>query len=644
MRVTNNMITNRVVYNVQQALGRYLQLETEMSSGKRINNPSDDPVGTLRDLSYRTELSKLGQYQKNVSQGQNWLNSYDGVLDDVNLLLSDAKDLALAMSNDTYDTSQRKAAATEIESIFDRIVQLSNSQIGGRQMFSGFRTKLEPFRVGGNGVTYLGDTGQVQFEISSGVRQPININATDVFLKATSVLGEKADLNVAVTRDTLLADLNGGDGVDLTAGTITITDENLVGVSAVIDMAAAPPITTVGEAIDRINAALTAAGMNASIATGVSSNGNSLSITTTPSGQISTDTKISRLREGQGIDLSRGNIRLTDGTGIDLSVDLSTAVTVGDIITTFNSAMASRGYPDVTMGINAAGDGLVINDATLPPLGLTVSNSSETDQTAAQLGIAGYVGAQLTGADLNAAASFTIGNTTGTSASGLGIVGNYTASAAGTDLDPLLTLTTNISDLRNGLGFDGDQFILWQGENSHTVDLSDSAMLTIQDLLDDINNSGLNVTAELNESGRGIQIVNNDPSRSFTIQDVDDGLVAKQMDIFGSSDMMGSLLVLADALRNDDQEGINLLLANLDDAMTLSVEMRSAVGNNALRLETTASQLADLELGFTELLSEEEDADLTKVVTELAMRENNYQAALSAAAKIIQPSLLNFLK
>jgi len=77
MRVTNNMITNRVVYNVQHALSRYLDLETEMSSGKRINNPSDDPVGTLRDLSYRTELSKLGQYQKNVSQGQNWLNSYD---------------------------------------------------------------------------------------------------------------------------------------------------------------------------------------------------------------------------------------------------------------------------------------------------------------------------------------------------------------------------------------------------------------------------------------------------------------------------------------------------------------------------------------------------------------------------------------
>jgi flagellin-like hook-associated protein FlgL len=296
------------------------------------------------------------------------------------------------------------------------------------------------------------------------------------------------------------------------------------------------------------------------------------------------------------------------------------------------------------MGINAAGDGLVINDATLPPLGLTISNASETDQTATLLAIAGSVGAQLTGGDLNAAASFTIGDTAGTVGSGLGIVGSYTANASGADLDPLLTLTTNLSDLRNGLGFDGDRFILWQGDLSHTVDLSDSAMLTVQDLLDNINDSGLDVTAEINESGRGVQIINNDTTRSFTIRDVEDGLVAKQMEVFGSSDMMGSLLVLADALRQDDAEGINLLLANLDDAMSLAIETRSAVGNNALRLETTASQLADLELGFTSLLSEEEDADLTKVITELAMRENNYQAALSAAAKIIQPSLLNFLK
>ena len=79
MRVTNNMMNNQVVFNLQRSLQSFMNLQTQMSSGKRINKPSDDPVGTLRDLDYRTELSKISQYQDNVSQGQNWLANYDGI-------------------------------------------------------------------------------------------------------------------------------------------------------------------------------------------------------------------------------------------------------------------------------------------------------------------------------------------------------------------------------------------------------------------------------------------------------------------------------------------------------------------------------------------------------------------------------------
>ena len=62
MRVTNGMISNRVVFNMQRSLRRFMHLETSMSSGRRINKPSDDPSGTLRDLNYRTELARIGQY------------------------------------------------------------------------------------------------------------------------------------------------------------------------------------------------------------------------------------------------------------------------------------------------------------------------------------------------------------------------------------------------------------------------------------------------------------------------------------------------------------------------------------------------------------------------------------------------------
>ncbi|MCX6833603.1 MAG: flagellar hook-associated protein FlgL, partial [candidate division Zixibacteria bacterium] len=431
MRVTNNMVTNQVVFNVQRSLQRFMTLQTSMSSGKRINKPSDDPVGTLRDLDYRTELSKIGQFQDNVSQGQNWLSSYDGILDDVKLLLSDAKDVALAMSNDTYDTAQRQSAANEIDTALDRLIQLSDSQIGGRRMFSGFRTKLNPFRVGSHGVTYLGDDGRIELEIESQVRQATNLTGAEVFLKPTSILGQNADLNVAVTNDTLLVDLNDGGGVDLAAGSFTITDSNLIGVSATVDLTAAPPITTVGEALARINATLTAAGMGSTVSVGLTQEGNGLRINTTPSGQISSATELHRMYSGTGIDLSRGIIQLSNGSGTDVRVDLSTATTVGELITLFNDKLASEGLNTVTMGVNAAGTGLVITDAGAPPSGLTIQNPSSLDLTASQLGIAGYVGAQLVGTDLSPQAAFTIAESGGTTAADLGLAGEYTHTQVG---------------------------------------------------------------------------------------------------------------------------------------------------------------------------------------------------------------------
>jgi flagellar hook-associated protein 3 len=638
------MMTSQVVFDVQRSLQRFMDLQTDMSSGKRINRPSDDPVGTLRDLDYRTELSKLGQFQDNVTQGQNWLSTYDSILSDVNDLLSDAKDVAIAMSNDTFDETQRLASANEVRAIFDRMIQLSGTQLGGRQMFSGFRTKLEPLRVYGNGVTYLGDSGRIEFEIESQVHQPVNLTGDEVFLKSTSTLGEKADINIGVTDTTLLANLNGGSGVDLVPGTFTITDQNLIGVSATVDLTAAPPATTVDEAITRINDALTAAGMNTNISVSLGDDGNNLMITTSSSGQISTATELSRLNDGQGVDLSRGTIHVTDGAGIDVFVDFSTAVNVGDVITLFNTRMAAEGMAGVVMSVNAAGTGFVIDDASGPPLNLTIENANSDDITAAQLGLTGPVGAQLVGADLNPEESYLIADGAGSTAADLGIADEFTYTSGGSDLDPQLTVDSNLTDLRNGTGFDGDQFVMYQGELTYTVDLSDPALVTVQDLLDEINNSALDVTASINSAGTGIQIENNDEYRSFAIEDVDGDLVAKQMDIYGSSDMMGSLLVLEHALRNNDQNGINRLLANFDDAITVALDVRAGIGTNAMRLESTSSRLLDMELNFTRLLSEVEDADMTELITSLAAQENSYQASLLAAAKIIQPSLLDFLR
>ncbi len=87
-----------------------------------------------------------------------------------------------------------------------------------------------------------------------------------------------------------------------------------------------------------------------------------------------------------------------------------------------------------------------------------------------------------------------------------------------------------------------------------------------------------------------------------------------------------------------------MLLKNIDDSIQRMLDSRATVGSRAVRFESANSRLNDMNLSFTKLLSETEDADMPSLVSTLATYENNYQAALQATAKIIQPSLLDFLK
>ncbi|MFH1374436.1 MAG: flagellar hook-associated protein FlgL [bacterium] len=639
MRITNSMISDRVVFNMQRSIRRFLDKQTQISTGRRINVPSDDPIGTQRDLIYRTELKKNEQYRSNISQGQTWLQSYDSILADLKNLVSSAKEIGIAMSNGIYDAVAREGSANEIESIFERLIQLGNSELEGRYMFSGFRTNTEALVASANGVTYAGDQGQIDFQVDATSRMAVNVTAQDVFLSSLTVLGQSADLNVGIISSTLLADLQGGQGVDQAPGTFTITDQNR-GIVSTIDISAAIDINDV---LTTINAQLAADGITNLQAT-IGLEKNNLLLDTTPDGLITNVTALNKLNNGTGVDLQPGSILVTDGGAISVEVDLSGAATIGDVVNAFNTQLAAQGVANVTMQINGTGTGLDIIDANGVPLGLSIEEMAVTENTAFGLGILGAVNPTLNGSDLEPTVSFKIDETTGTTAVDLGILGYFSGDFAGADLNPLLQTTASVADLNAGSGFDLSTIAVWQGSDNRLIDLSNPAINTVQDIIDAFNNSGLNITASINPDGTGIQIVNNDTTQSLTIEDVSGGRVAKELGIFGSSDMMGSMLVMVNALRNNDQEGTGLLLQNLDDAMQHLLNRRATVGARALRLEGTQSRLIDLDMSFTKLLSEVEDADISKLITDLATYENSYRASLMASAKIIQPTLLEFLR
>jgi len=198
--------------------------------------------------------------------------------------------------------------------------------------------------------------------------------------------------------------------------------------------------------------------------------------------------------------------------------------------------------------------------------------------------------------------------------------------------------------MNNGLGYDLGNIFIAQGEDSVVLDLGALGVNTIGDLINSFNNSGLQIQASINESGKGIQIESTVVGQSLLIEDMLASTPAAKMGIEGSPDIIGNLIFLKDALESNNQKSINFVIDNLNDGLNHILNQRASIGAKTMRFESTDSRLLDYSLEVTKLLSETEDADIVKLVSDLATQENIYTAALNSAAKIIQPSLLDFMR
>ncbi len=648
MRVTNKMISDQVISNLSRGITRFMDLQNQMSTGRRINKPSDDPIGAIKDLSYRSRLSQFEQYQTNILNAKSWLAHVDLAVSDISNLLIEARSRAVQLANGNYDATARESAANEVESIFDQIMQAGNTQLDNRYLFSGQMTTTAAFRSTSSGVVYQGDSGNISVEIETNTRMSINTIGSSLLTAPFKLLGDDFDLNAGIDESTPLADLNNGNGVDLSTGIIKVEDLNL-GITVNVDISAA---VTVGDVINAINTQLPASPPNdiTNLTAELGLEGNNLRLVGTARPEVSVFTPLANLNDGLGVDMSPPMFTIHNAdNSINITVDLSTASTLDDVINTINAELQAHPDPqvnNVVVSLNPASTGLQIQDNNAVPLGLIVSEYEQDNTTAADIGLSGNIGSLLIGEDLNPKPEFRIGeNAPGeTTVADLGLLGTFNLANVGDDLDPSLTLDTPLSLLNNGLGAVLDSLMIKQGDVSTQLDLGSMTLVTIQDLINAFNTSGISINASINSTGKGISIENTDPTKTLIIEDVEESKPAKFLGINGSPDVMGNLMVLMDALRKNDADSISAVIGGIDLGLDETLNHRASAGAKTIRLQTTEVRLTEYSLEFTKLLSEVEDADITQLVADLAQQENIYQAALQAAGKIIQPTLLDFLR
>ena len=198
MRVTNSIMVNTMTTDIAKNTAELLKTSNMVSSGKRINTPSDDPVGAGKVANYRKIISSVEQYKKNISHAQTWLSATDSALDSINSLLIQAKGIASAQATGTVNQESRAAAAEQVNGIYNQILQLSNSKLGDSYIFSGHSTNTPAFASDG---TYQGDNGSIMSVTGDNLTIKINMNGNALFKTGTDVFDVINDLKTALSNN-----------------------------------------------------------------------------------------------------------------------------------------------------------------------------------------------------------------------------------------------------------------------------------------------------------------------------------------------------------------------------------------------------------------------------------------------------------
>ncbi len=169
MRISSSLFYKRSTDAMLEQQAQVSQTQLQLSSGKRILRPSDDPMGTSRIMQFDRSIETVKQYQENVDFATSRLELEEGALVGMVNILQRTNDLAVQGNNGSMSADDRVAIAAELHHLLDGMLGLANSKdANGEYLFSGYQRDTQPFsRPAVNDFIYSGDQGQRQLQISS---------------------------------------------------------------------------------------------------------------------------------------------------------------------------------------------------------------------------------------------------------------------------------------------------------------------------------------------------------------------------------------------------------------------------------------------------------------------------------------------
>lgn len=137
LRITQNSINRTQMDGLNTSLSRLQDTQEQLTSGKRLNRPSDDPVGTVSALSFRAQQAQIDQLGENIQDGLSRLRTADDALTNATTSMQRIRTLAVASATGTLGANERNANANEIAELRKSLIQQANTQYGGQPIFGG---------------------------------------------------------------------------------------------------------------------------------------------------------------------------------------------------------------------------------------------------------------------------------------------------------------------------------------------------------------------------------------------------------------------------------------------------------------------------------------------------------------------------
>jgi len=209
MRITNLMVSDRLVRDIQQQKSAIAGLSEQASSGQRLTAISDDPLAGVKVLRDDRTLRAIQQYHRSANSVQTQMNAEESALNEVTDLLARSKEIGVSEGGSSATAASRSAALAEVNQLYGQLVGLGNTAVGDLHIFGGTATGVDPFQPDG---TYVGNTTVRQAEVGAGV-------VIDTIPTGQSVFVDSGVLSsVAALRDALAA--NDPTAIQASIGTL----------------------------------------------------------------------------------------------------------------------------------------------------------------------------------------------------------------------------------------------------------------------------------------------------------------------------------------------------------------------------------------------------------------------------------------